>query len=91
MRWGPWNEALATISVVAGQSIADAAVRLDEGFWPSSKKVDSLDLADEEWFATRNEIESRRLELINVSRRVLGRSGPPLKQIVGSASRVEVA
>jgi hypothetical protein len=42
-----------------------------------------LNVTDDEWFAMRNEIESRRLEFINTSRHVLGRSGPPLKQILG--------
>jgi hypothetical protein len=81
--WGPWNEVLATISIVGDQSIVDAAVRIDECFWPSSKKVDSLNVTDDEWLAIRNEIESRRLEFINTTRRVLGRSGRPLRQILG--------
>jgi hypothetical protein len=84
--WGPWNEALATTSVVAEQAVVDAAVRLDECFWPSSKKVDSLNVTDDEWRAMQDDIESRRLEFINTSRRVLRRSGPPLKQIVGRPS-----
>lgn len=83
VNWGPWNEALATVSIVADQSIVDAAVRIDECFWPSSTKVDLLNVTDDEWFAMRDEIESRRLEFINTSRRVLGRSGPALKQILG--------
>jgi hypothetical protein len=60
--WGPWSETLATISIVADQSIVDAAVRIDECFWPSSKKVDSLNIADAEWLAIRNQIEARHLE-----------------------------
>lgn len=81
--WGPWNEALATISIVADRSIVNAAVRIDECFWPSSGKVDSLTVSDAEWFAIRDQIESRRLEFINISRRVLGRHGSPLQQILG--------
>jgi hypothetical protein len=81
--WGPWNEALATISIVADRTIVDAAVRIDECFWPSSMKVDSLSVSDAEWCAIREQIESRRLEFINSSRRVLGRSGPPVQQILG--------
>lgn len=81
--WGPWNEVLATISVVADQSIVDAAVRIDECFWDSSDPIDALNLGYDEWVAIRDRIELRRLEFINVSRRVLGRSGSPLQQILG--------
>lgn len=81
--WGPWNEALATISVVAEQSIVDAAVRIDECFWRSSAPIDALNLSNDEWIAIRDRIELGRLEFINTSRRVLGRSWPPLRQILG--------
>jgi hypothetical protein len=87
--WGPWNEALAAVSIVADQSIVDAAVQIDGCFWPSSRKVDSLNVADAEWLAIRNQIETRRLEFINTTRRVLGRSGPPLQQILGRPAEWE--
>lgn len=81
--WAPWNEALAVISIVGDQSIVEAAVRIDASFWPTSSRIDSLDVGDDEWGALRDHIESLRLDFINTSRRVLGRSGAPLQQILG--------
>ena len=81
--WVPWNEALAVISIVGGQNIVDAAVRIDASFWPTSSRIDSLDVGDDEWLALRDHIESLRLDFINTSRMVLGRSGEPLQQILG--------
>jgi hypothetical protein len=84
--WGPWNEALAVISVVGDQSIVDAAVWIDASFWATSSRIDSLDVSDDEWVELRSDIESRRLDFINTSRRALGRSGAPLQQILGRPS-----
>lgn len=81
--WVPWNEALAVISIVGDQDIVDAAIRIDASFWPTSSRIDSLDVGDEEWIALRDHIESLRLDFINTSRRVLGRSGAPLQRILG--------
>lgn len=84
--WVSWNEALAVISIVGDQGIVDAAVWIDESFWSTSSRIDSLDVSDDEWTVLRGNIESRRLDFINTSRRVLGRSGAPLQQILGRPS-----
>jgi hypothetical protein len=81
--WVPWNEALAVISIVGDQSLMDAAIRIDECFWPTGSRIDSLDVGADEWIKLRSEIESRRLDFVNASRRVLGRSGAPLQEILG--------
>jgi hypothetical protein len=87
VEWVSWNEALAVISIVGHQSIVDAAIQIDASFWLTSSRIDSLDVDDDEWFELREHIESLRLEFINISRRVLGRSGTPLRQILGRPAR----
>jgi hypothetical protein len=83
VNWIPWNEALAVISIVGDQRIVRAAVRIDASFWPASSKIDSLSVTDDEWFTLRDHIEALRLDFINTSRKVLGRSGAPLQHILG--------
>jgi hypothetical protein len=84
--WNPWNEALAIISIVAEREVTDAANRVDEFFWTTSLEIGDLRVAGKRWFELRREAESRRLEFINISRRVIGRSGPSLEQILGRPS-----
>jgi hypothetical protein len=84
--WVPWNSYLALISIVAEQSIVDAAIRIDTSFWEASPVIKSLNASDEDWFRIRDEIESCRLAFINTARTVLGRSGGPLMQILGRPS-----
>jgi hypothetical protein len=84
--WIPWNSYLALISIVAEQSIVDAAIRIDRSFWEASPVIDSLNASNEDWFRIRDEIESCRLAFINTARTVLGRSGNPLMQILGRPS-----
>jgi hypothetical protein len=81
--WNPWNESLAIISIVAEREVIDSANRIDEFFWTASLEIDDRKITDERWFALRREAESRRLEFVNTSRQVLGRSGPSLGQILG--------
>jgi hypothetical protein len=81
--WVSWNEALAVIAIVGDQAIVDAAVQIDASFWPTSSKIDSLGVGDDEWIALREHIESLPLDFINTSRTVLGRSGSPLQHILG--------
>ena len=47
------------------------------------RPIAAVTVSDDEWFAIREQIEARRLEFINISRRVLGRHGPLLQQILG--------
>jgi hypothetical protein len=81
--WNPWNGSLATISIVAEREVIDSANRIDEFFWTTSVEIDDLKVTDKRWFELRGEAESRRLEFVNISRRVLGRSGPSIGQILG--------
>ena len=81
--WRPWNEALATIILVADHDIVLAAQEIDAEFWRVHLQLRRGWLGDGGWPALRDPIEARRQDFINTVRQHVVRSGPPLRRVTG--------
>ncbi|GAA1857722.1 hypothetical protein [Asanoa iriomotensis] len=78
--WAPWNEALASISLVADRAVVDAAGAIDELFWRHSDSIDRGDLdAEPAWLTASRAIEAARLAFINAAK----------KHVIGSGERLD--
>ena len=78
--WGPWNEALARVSLVGTPPVVDAAGRVDEAFWRHGERFDRGDIPDEAaWFAATVPLEAVRLAFVNTAK----------EHVLGSADRLD--
>ena len=85
--WRPWNEAIATISLVADHDIVHAALAIDAEFWRAHQRLRRGWLGEGGWPALRDPIDARRQDFINAARRHLARPGPPLHRLNGRPAR----
>jgi hypothetical protein len=83
MDWRPWNEALAMVNLVADHDIAEAARAIDAEFWPVHLQIKRGWTGDGDWPGLRDPVEARRQEFVNVARKHLASSGPPLRRLTG--------
>ncbi len=81
--WKPWNEALAMVNLVADHEIADAAHAIDAEIWPVHLKIKRGLASDGDWYVLRDKVEVRRQDFVNVARKRLSSSGPPLPSLTG--------
>ncbi|TMR40886.1 hypothetical protein [Actinomadura geliboluensis] len=81
--WRPWNEALATLALVADHRIVAAAQAIDRAFWPVGLQVARGWATDSDWYRLRNGIEDDRRDFVNVARKHLASPGPPLRRLTG--------
>src|SRR5450755_2270322 len=83
MDWRPWNEALAMVCLVADHDIVEAAQAIDEEIWPVHQRIKRGWAVEGDWQKLQLPIEARREDFVNVARRRLAASGPPLRRITG--------
>jgi hypothetical protein len=83
MDWRPWNEALAMISLVADYDIVEAAQAIDAEFWPIHVQIKRGWIRDRDWPRSRNPIDARRQDFVNIARKHFAASGPPLRRLTG--------
>ncbi|MBO3753049.1 hypothetical protein J5X84_44010 [Streptosporangiaceae bacterium NEAU-GS5] len=84
INWIPWNEALASLTLMAHVDLVEAALLIDESFWQCSRVMNRGDIRSEEaWERARNPIERARLDFVNTARRhITGRNAVPLARFV---------
>ncbi|MFF0523474.1 hypothetical protein ACFYTC_32640 [Actinomadura nitritigenes] len=81
--WRLWNEALATVALIANHKIVKAAQEIDSAFWPAGLQVARGWTSDGDWFRLRDGIEGKRRDFVNIAREQLATSGPPLRRLTG--------
>ncbi|GAB3908816.1 hypothetical protein GCM10027612_83630 [Microbispora bryophytorum subsp. camponoti] len=81
--WIPWNEALATLTLVGHPDIVRAALSIDETFWLTKQSIAAGEVhSADAWARAREAIEAARLDFINVARLRLVGGAEPLSQFV---------
>ena len=81
MDWRAWNEALAMIALVADHDIVEAAQAIDAQIWPVHQQIKRGWVPDGGWFGLRDLIEDRRENFVNLARKHLAASGPPVRRL----------
>jgi hypothetical protein len=84
--WKAWNEALAMVALVADHAIVEAAQAIDAQMWPVHQQIKRGWLPEGGWFVLRDSIEGRRHDFVNVARKHLATSGPPVRRLTGRPS-----
>jgi hypothetical protein len=80
--WTTWNQALAVMWLVGTPDIIAAARKMDRAFWHCSARIRRGWKPDEgAWATVRDNMESARLEFINVARLKLTESAEPVNEI----------
>jgi hypothetical protein len=78
--WGPWNLALALISLTASPAVIAAAEKMDATFWRSTRRMEEREEFDEEiWMQVVEDLQLVRRDFINCAR----------KEIVGMHQDIE--
>jgi hypothetical protein len=68
--WGPWNQALALISLTGSPGTIAAAEEMDAMFWRSTLRMGSAETFDEKiWTQIVEDLQSVRLGFINCARK----------------------
>ncbi|MGW4411689.1 hypothetical protein ACWEJ6_47245 [Nonomuraea sp. NPDC004702] len=89
--WTSWNNALATIALVAHPDLVHAAHCIDREIWRANHVIKSTGVSSEEdWARLREKIEAQRLDFTNRARRRLLRPGAPLGRFVARPPLVEL-
>jgi hypothetical protein len=86
MDWKAWNEALAMVALVADDEIVKAAQAIDAQMWPVHNQIKRAWIPGGGWFMLRDSIEARRKDFVNIARKHLAASGPPLRRLNGRPS-----
>jgi hypothetical protein len=86
MDWKAWNEALAMIALVADHQIVEAAQAIDAQIWPVHQQIKRGWIPEGGWFMVRDAIDDRRRDFVNIARKRLAPSGPPLRRLTGRPS-----
>jgi hypothetical protein len=77
--WTAWNQALAGIWLVCVPEVIEAAAKMDRVFWVNGTRIKTGQIGDEdEWAVARDQMESARLEFIDVTRRDIARALVPV-------------
>ncbi|MGW3351020.1 hypothetical protein ACWDA3_47630 [Nonomuraea rubra] len=67
--WIAWNEALATVSLVAPSELVHAALEIDETFWRTTDEIEAGRVRSAgDWERVRASIERSRLGFANLAR-----------------------
>jgi hypothetical protein len=83
MDWRAWNEALATVNLLADHEIVEAAHVIDDEIWPVHQLIKRGWMSQDGWPRQRDRIEARRQDFVNIARRHLVPPGPPLRRLTG--------
>jgi hypothetical protein len=67
--WTAWNQALALVWLMGDSEVIDAAARMDRIFWLCNSQIKDGQLTEEKsWTPMRSQMESSRLDFINIAR-----------------------
>lgn len=77
--WVPWNQALAAVWLLSDSKLVDAAAQIDLALFRVKEDIKAGKIVDNEaWEGTRDQVESARLDFINVARQRVLRNGAPM-------------
>lgn len=70
--WGPFNEALSVLNLMASKGIVTSAHQLDRAIWEISLQVSRGEVLKEQWPPHRERLDACRLSFVNSVRKSLG-------------------
>lgn len=80
--WVAWNQALAHVWLVGVPEVVAAAAAMDDVFWRQSYHVARGGIPDEtSWAASRDLMESARLDFINAARAHVVKAGSSMRSV----------